>query len=188
MKIGQITLRDPAIVAGGVSKFGPEIETAIASIFEEAIEWTRFCIPGGDTPQLKAALLHLCDEEKCPLVLTFGGTGPGLHDMTPDITLQILDRELPGFGEVMRYYSYEKVRTAILSRAVAGIRGRSLVINLPSRPRAVKACLKLIREAVVEGLGQIAGVRPRLRADFNEIPLEKFLPFLKVLRTKNRRD
>jgi len=183
MKIGRITLSDRASQGIYEDKSGPEIERIITATFEEPSEFIRVLIPD-DRDQLRAALIRLCDEEKCPLVLTTGGTGPSKRDITPETTREVLDKELPGFGEVMRYYSYERVRTAVLSRATAGIRGESLIINLPGRPKAVSFCLKLLREAIVEGLEHITGKRPTLFVDPITIPLEKYLPFLKKLRPK----
>jgi molybdopterin adenylyltransferase len=183
MKIGRITLSDRASQGVYEDKSGPEIERVITAIFEEPSEFVRVLLPD-DPDQLRAALIRLCDEEKCPLVITTGGTGPSKRDITPETTLQIIDKELPGFGEIMRYYSYERVPTAILSRATAGIRGESLIINLPGRPKAVRFCLKLLREAIAEGLDHITGTRPVLRVDPIEIPLEKYLPFLKWLKPK----
>lgn len=183
MKIGRITLSDRASQGIYEDKSGPEIEKVISAIFEEPSEFVRVLIPD-DPARLREELIRLCDAEKCPLVLTTGGTGPGKCDITPETTRLVLDKELPGFGEIMRYYSYERVRTAILSRATAGIRGESLIINLPGRPRAVKFCLILLREAIAEGLDHVTGTRPVLRVDQIEIPLEKYLPFLKWLRPK----
>ena len=91
------------------------------------------------------------------------GTGPAARDVTPEATRTVLERELPGFGEIMRLQSYPKVKTAILSRATAGVRGRSLIINLPGRPRAIGECLPLLTPAIAECLDHIAGFRPALR-------------------------
>jgi len=183
VKIGRITLSDRAAQGVYEDKSGPEIEKFLSATFEEASEFVRVLIPD-DPEQLRAALIRLCDEEKCPLIVTTGGTGPAKRDITPETTRLVLDKELPGFGEIMRYYSYERVPTAILSRATAGIRGTSLIINLPGRPRAVRFCLKLLREAISEGLEHITGTRPILRVDPIVIPLEKYLPFLKRLKPK----
>lgn len=183
MKIGRVTLSDRASQGVYEDKSGPEIERVITAIFEEPSEFVRVLLPD-DRDQLRAALIRLCDEEKCPLVITTGGTGPSARDITPEITREVLDKELPGFGEIMRYYSYERVRTAILSRATAGIRGKSLIINLPGRPKAVGFCLKLLREAIAEGMEHITGTRPVLFVDPIEIPLAKYLPFLKWLKPK----
>jgi molybdopterin adenylyltransferase len=184
MKIGRVTLSDRASQGVYEDKSGPEIERVVGRLFEGEHQFVSILIPD-DPEQLRAALIRLCDVEKCPLVVTTGGTGPGPRDITPETTRLILDKELPGFGEIMRYYSYERVPTAILSRATAGIRGQSLVINLPGRPRAVGFCLKLLREAMAEGLEHITGTRPVLFVDPIEVPLEKYLPFLKKLRAKN---
>ena len=133
-------------------------------------------------------LLELCDEEKCPLVLTLGSAGPGPKDIAPDVTMEVVDRKLPGFGEIMRYYSYERFKVSILSRAEAGVRGTSLIINLPARPKPVKFCLRLLQEGISEALEQIAGIKPGLRGDEIEIPIDKYLPFLKKIRPKEDPD
>ncbi len=102
----------------------------------------------------------------------------------PDVTLAVVDRKLPGFGEVMRFYSYERFKVSVLSRAEAGVRGRSLIINLPARPKPVKFCLRLLQEGISEALEQIAGIKPGLRGDEIVVPMDKYLPFLKKLRPK----
>ncbi len=91
-------------------------------------------------------LLDLCDNEGCCLVLTTGGTGPAVRDVTPEATLDVADRELPGFGEQMRQISLAFVPTAILSRQTAVIRGQSLIVNLPGRPRAIRETLEGLRD------------------------------------------
>lgn len=91
-------------------------------------------------------LLDLCDNEGCCLVLTTGGTGPAVRDVTPEATLDVADRELPGFGEQMRQISLAFVPTAILSRQTAVIRGQSLIVNLPGRPRAIQETLEGLRD------------------------------------------
>jgi hypothetical protein len=102
----------------------------------------------------------------------------------PDVTLDIVERKLPGFGEMMRFYSYERAKVSILSRAEAGIRGRSLIINLPARPKPVNFCFKILQEPVAEALEQLSGEKPGLRGDEIEVPVDKYLPFLKKLRPK----
>jgi molybdopterin adenylyltransferase len=91
-------------------------------------------------------LIELCDNQGCCLVLTTGGTGPAPRDITPEATLDVADRELPGFGEQMRQISLAFVPTAILSRQTAVIRGRSLIVNLPGRPRAIEETLEGLRD------------------------------------------
>src|SRR4029450_67578 len=97
-------------------------------------------------------LRRLSDEEHCALVLTTGGTGPAPRDVTPEATRAVLERELPGFGEIMRAHSYAQVQTAILSRAIAGTRHRTLIVNLPGNPRAIRQCLPLLVPAILEAV------------------------------------
>ena len=183
MKIGRITLRDPAAPTDLAEKIGPEIERAIGSIFLEPPTFVSTVI-SPEAGLLRAALLRFCDEEKCPLVVTTGGTGPGVWEIAPETSREIFDRELPGFGEVMRSYSYERAPSSILSRATAGTRGQSLIVNLPGRPRSIRFCQKLIRGAIAEGLEHLSGQQVKLRSDEIVVPLEKYLPFLKFLRVK----
>ncbi len=161
MKIARITLSDRAANGVYADESGPEIERVMAGFFTEPLDWIRVLLPD-DHAQIEAALIRLADIENCPLIITTGGTGPSPRDVTPEATLAVLQKELPGFGEVMRMHSYEKVKTAILSRATAGVRGRSLIINLPGRPRAIGECLPLIIPAIAEALDHIAGFRPGL--------------------------
>ena len=161
MKIARVTLSDRAANGVYADASGPEIERLAARHFAEPLEWTRVLLPD-DRVLLEAALRRLTDEEHCPLILTTGGTGPAPRDITPEATRAVLEKELPGFGEVMRMHSYEKVKTAILSRATAGVRGRSLIINLPGRPRAIGECLPLLAPAIAEAIDHIAGFRPGL--------------------------
>jgi len=94
------------------------------------------------------------------LVITTGGTGITVRDVTPEATRPILEKELPGFGEAMRMASFAKVNTAILSRATAGVRGRSLIVNLPGKPSAVRECLAVLAPAIREGVAHLRGEDP----------------------------
>ncbi|MEO6874266.1 MAG: molybdopterin adenylyltransferase [Opitutaceae bacterium] len=161
MKIARVKLSDRAAAGVYSDASGPEIERIVAAAFAEPIEWTRVLQPD-DRAELEKTLRRLVDDEQCSLVLTAGGTGPTTRDFTPEATRAVLDKELPGFGEIMRMTSYAKVKTAILSRATAGVRGRSLIINLPGRPTAVAECLPLLLPAIAEALDHIAGFRPKL--------------------------
>lgn len=161
MKVARVTLSDRAAAGVYADVSGPEIERVAQQFFAEPLEWTRVLL-SDDRAALEAALRRLADEEKCPLIITTGGTGPAPRDLTPEATRAVLDKEMPGFGEIMRQQSYAKVKTAILSRATAGVRGRSLIINLPGRPAAVAECLPLLVPAIAEALDHIAGFRPRL--------------------------
>jgi molybdopterin adenylyltransferase len=162
MKIARITLSDRAAAGVYADASGPEIERVAQQFFTEPLEWTRVLL-ADDRAELEAALRRLADQEQCPLILTTGGTGPAPRDITPEATRAVLEKELPGFGEIMRSHSYAKVRTAILSRATAGVRGRSLIVNLPGRPSAIGECLPLLAPAIAEALDHIAGFRPALR-------------------------
>jgi len=183
MKIGCITLIDPYAPVAKQDVLGAEVERMIAKIFSEPSQFVHLHVPK-EQKQIQNAIIRLCDEEKCPLVLTLGGAGPGPDDIVPDLTVELADRKLPGFGEIMRYYSYERFKVSVLSRAEAGVRGRSLIINLPAKPRPVKFCLRLLQEGIAEALEQIAGIKPGLRGDEIEVPIDKYLPFLKKLRPK----
>lgn len=161
MKVGRITLSDRASAGVYADASGPEIERVVQEIFDEPLEFIRTLLPDEQEP-ITAELIRLADVEKCPLIITTGGTGPSPRDVTPEATRAAIVKELPGFGEIMRMQSYAKVKTAILSRAVAGIRGQSLVINLPGRPAAIAECLTLLGPAIAECLDHIAGFRPKL--------------------------
>jgi molybdopterin adenylyltransferase len=172
MKAARITLSDRAANGIYADESGPEIERVTASHFTEPLEWIRVLLPD-DRAQIEAALRRLADVEQCPLIITTGGTGPSARDVTPEATRAVIEKELPGFGEVMRMHSYEKVKTAILSRATAGVRGRSLIINLPGRPRAIGECLPLIVPAIAEAIDHIAGFRPGLVNEVFKAPCRK---------------
>jgi len=113
-----------------------------------------------DQPAIEKTLIELVDHCKCDLVLTTGGTGPALRDVTPEATLAIADKEMPGFGEEMRRISLNFVPTAILSRQVAVIRKQTLIINLPGQPKSIKETLEGVRDAEgkVTHLGVFAAV------------------------------
>jgi molybdopterin adenylyltransferase len=156
MKVARVTLSDRASAGVYEDRSGPEIERVFAELCSEAVEWRRVLIPDERT-QLEETLRSLVDEEECALVLTTGGTGPAPRDITPEATRTVIDRELPGFGEIMRVQSFATVPTAILSRAVAGTRGRSLLLNLPGNPRAIGECLPLVMPAILEALRHLRG-------------------------------
>ena len=156
MRIGRVTLSDRASAGVYKDRSGPEIERVFSEHCTEPLEWTRIVIPD-ERAQIEATLRRLCDEAECDIVITTGGTGPAPRDVTPEATRAVLDRELPGFGEIMRVQSFAKVPTAILSRATAGTRGRSLIVNLPGNPRAIGECLPLLLPAIREALRHLRG-------------------------------
>jgi molybdopterin adenylyltransferase len=109
-----------------------------------------------EQPQIESTLIELVDQAGCHLVLTTGGTGPAKRDVTPEATLAVADKEMPGFGEQMRQISLNFVPTAILSRQVAVIRGGALIINLPGQPKSIKETLEGLRDA--EGRPKVHGI------------------------------
>ena len=109
-----------------------------------------------ERPVIESTLVELVDTAGCSLVLTTGGTGPALRDVTPEATLAVGDREMPGFGEQMRQISLNFVPTAILSRQVAVIRGKALIINLPGQPKSIRETLEGLKD--VEGRPQVHGI------------------------------
>ena len=116
-----------------------------------------------DQDGIEAALKELADDEGCCLIVTTGGTGPAIRDVTPEATENICEKILPGFGELMRQESLKFVPTAILSRQTAGIRGQSLIINLPGKPSAIDDCLNAVFPAAPYCIDLIEG--PFLKAD-----------------------
>ncbi len=154
MKIGRITLSDRASAGIYEDLSGPEIERVVKECLDPMASFVVRLLPD-EQPAIESALIELCGQ--CDLVLTTGGTGPAPRDVTPEATRAVIERELPGFGEVMRAGSFAKVPTAILSRATAGTRGRSLIINLPGNPKAVAECLPPLTAAIRECLSHIEG-------------------------------
>ena len=122
--------------------------------------------------QLENAMTHMADIEKTCLIITTGGTGPSLRDVTPEATEAICEKMLPGFGELMRSVSLAFVPTAILSRQTAGIRGNSLIVNLPGKPKAIRQCLEAVFPAIPYCIDLIEG--PYLVC--NEANMKAFRP------------
>lgn len=160
--IGRITLSDRAASGVYADASGPEIERVLRGFFDEDMEFHARVLPD-DRTAIEETLRAMVDDG-LSLIVTTGGTGPSARDVTPEATRAVIEKELPGFGEIMRIKSFEKVPTAILTRAVAGIAGRSLIVNLPGRPSAIAECLQLIAPAIAECLDHVAGWRPRLVA------------------------
>jgi molybdopterin adenylyltransferase len=156
MKVGRVTLSDRASAGVYADRSGPEIERVLGELYAGPLEWVVRLMPD-ERPAIAQALRELCDVEECELVVTTGGTGPSPRDVTPEATREVIERELPGFGEVMRMQSFAKVPTAILSRATAGTRGGSLIVNLPGNPRAIGECLPLVMPAILEALRHLRG-------------------------------
>jgi molybdopterin adenylyltransferase len=125
-----------------------------------------------ERPIIEAELRRMADEAGCCLVVTTGGTGPAPRDVTPEATDAVCEKRMPGFGELMRATSLEYVPTAILSRQTAGIRGRTLIVNLPGRPKAIRENLEAVFPAIPYCIDLIGG--PRLET--NEAVMKAFRP------------
>lgn len=147
VRIALVTISDRAARGEYRDLSGPAmaawLDRAVKSPFETVVR----VIPDG-RESVRDTLLALCDEEKVDLVLTTGGTGPAPRDLTPEAMTDVIEMELPGFGEQMRKISLETVPTAILSRQTAGVRGRTLIVNLPGKPAAIDVCLGAIFPAI----------------------------------------
>ncbi len=156
MKVARLTLSDRASAGIYEDRSGPEIERVLGAAIAEEIEWLRLLMPD-DREGIEVLLRRLADEERCDLILTTGGTGPSPRDVTPEATRALLERELPGFGEIMRVQSFAQVPTAILSRSTAGTRGTTLIVNLPGNPKAIGECLPLLIPAIRECLRHLNG-------------------------------
>jgi len=130
----------------------------LARVITTPFEVVERLIPD-EADQISAAIIELADVEGCCLILTTGGTGPAPRDVTPEATEAVLDRVIPGFGELMRHISHAIIPTAILSRQLAGTRGSSLIINLPGSPKAIAECLDAVMPAVPDCIDLINGPR-----------------------------
>ncbi|ADP10084.1 MULTISPECIES: molybdopterin adenylyltransferase [Erwinia] len=155
LRIGLISVSDRA--ANGIyqDRGLPLLEEWLEQALISPFEIEKRLVPD-EQPMIEQAICELVDERFCHLVLTTGGTGPARRDVTPDATLAVADREMPGFGEQMRQISLNFVPTAILSRQVAVIRKQSLVINLPGQPKSIKETLEGLKDG--EGNSQVAGI------------------------------
>ena len=141
VRIGLLSVSDRASAGVYEDKGVPALKDWLARALKNPIEWQARVIPD-EQAQIASALTALVDEAHCDLVLTTGGTGPALRDVTPEATLAVADKIMPGFGEQMRQISLHFVATAILSRQVAVIRKRSLIINLPGQPKSIAETLQ----------------------------------------------
>lgn len=140
VRIGIVSISDRASSGVYEDKGLPALQAWLTNALRNPVEFVPRLIPD-EQAGISATLIELVDTEGCALVLTTGGTGPAPRDVTPEATLAVADREMPGFGEQMRQISLHFVPTAILSRQVAVIRGRALIINLPGQPKAIAETL-----------------------------------------------
>ncbi len=161
-RIGIVTVSDRASRGDYEDLGGPAIRAWLEQALTSDWEPVAHVIPD-EREQVEATLKKLCDKDGCCLVVTTGGTGPALRDVTPEATEAVIEKLMPGFGEQMRAVSLKHVPTAILSRQLAGIRGQSLIINLPGKPAAIAECLEAVFPAVPYCIDLIGG--PFLTAD-----------------------
>jgi molybdopterin adenylyltransferase len=154
IKIGIVSISDRASTGVYEDKGLPALQAWLSRALLNPITFEPRLIPD-EKDRISATLIELVDVG-CSLVLTTGGTGPALRDVTPEATLAVADKEMPGFGEQMRQISLKFVPTAILSRQVAVIRGQSLIINLPGQPKSIAETLEGLKDA--EGQSVVHGI------------------------------
>ena len=162
IKIGIVTVSDRASRGEYEDKGGPAVKAALEEMLRTPFEAVEKIVPD-EMDEIVSALAELSDKVGCTLVVTTGGTGPAKRDITPDATRAVIEKELPGFGELMRAESLKKVPTAILSRQTAGIRGATLIINLPGSPKAITECLSVVFPAIPDCIDLLGG--PDLEVD-----------------------
>ena len=141
IRIGLVSVSDRASSGVYEDQGIPALRAWLERALRNPIDWETRLIPD-EQPGIEATLRDLCDVQNCALVLTTGGTGPALRDVTPEATLSVATKVMPGFGEQMRQISLNFVATAILSRQVAVVRNHSLIINLPGQPKAIAQTLE----------------------------------------------
>ena len=155
-RIGVVAVSDRASTGVYEDKGIPAICAFLDTCITSEYEYITRLIPD-EQDTISDTLVELADVEHCSLIVTTGGTGPALRDVTPEATEAICQKMLPGFGELMRQVSLQIVPTAILSRQSAGIRGTSLIINLPGKPSAIAECLIAVMPAVPDCISVIGG-------------------------------
>jgi molybdopterin adenylyltransferase len=154
-KIGLISISDRASKGEYEDQGIPNLKFWLQKALSSPFETVEKIIPD-ERPLIESSLINFVDTELCDLILTTGGTGPAIRDVTPEATLAIADREMPGFGEQMRQISLHFVPTAILSRQVAVVRKNTLIINLPGQPKSIAQTLEGLKndqgEVIVHGI------------------------------------
>ena len=156
--VGVVTVSDRASAGLYEDKGGPGIVAALNDLLLSPWRAVARVIPD-EQAVIEKTLIALADKEECSLILTTGGTGPALRDITPEATEAVCEKMMPGFGELMRQKSLLVVPTAILSRQTAGIRGRSLIVNLPGKPSSIRECLDAVMPAIPYCIDLIGGPR-----------------------------
>ncbi|NML14659.1 molybdopterin adenylyltransferase [Azohydromonas caseinilytica] len=157
VRIGLVSISDRASAGVYQDQGLPALRDWLSRALRNPVQWVERLIPD-EQEGISATLRELVDEQRCDLVLTTGGTGPAPRDVTPEATLAVAHKEMPGFGEQMRQISLRFVPTAILSRQVAVIRGQALIINLPGQPKAIAETLEGLPQATPPAPGIFAAV------------------------------
>jgi len=155
LKVGILTISDKGSRGERQDVSGPVIRESLAGVDASV---TRYEIVPDEVPVIAARLRAWSDEDRLDLILTTGGTGLAPRDVTPEATLSVVEKVVPGLAEAMRAETFRIAPTAILSRAVAGVRGRSLIVNLPGSPKAVRECLAVILPVLPHAVAIIQGV------------------------------
>ena len=156
IRIGILTVSDRASAGIYEDISGPAIQKTLTEYLSS--QWTPvYRVVADDQHIVEASLINLADKEQCCLIVTTGGTGPAPRDLVPEATHAVCQKMLPGFGELMRQVSLKYVPTAILSRQTAGIRGKTLIINLPGKPKSIRECLDAVFPAVPYCIDLIEG-------------------------------
>jgi molybdopterin adenylyltransferase len=154
IKTGVLTISDKGSQGQREDKSGPVVRDSVSAMNGSVVKYE---VVPDDKETIASKLCAWADGGEIDVILTTGGTGLGKRDITPEATLSVIDREVPGIAEAMRVKSLEKTPTAMLSRAVAGQRGKCLIVNLPGSPRAVKECLDIIMLALPHAVEIIRG-------------------------------
>lgn len=165
IKIGVVTVSDRASRGEYEDLGGPAIIDWLSKALASPWQAVAKVVPD-EQPQVEQVLSELADQEHCCLIVTTGGTGPAPRDVTPEATQAVCDKILDGFGEQMRAVSLKFVPTAILSRQIAGIRGQSLIVNLPGKPSAIADCLEAVFPAIPYCIDLIEGPYLESNSDF----------------------
>jgi molybdopterin adenylyltransferase len=152
--VARLTVSDRAHAGVYQDKGGPELERVFSKEWNTPMEWLPLIVP--DEKDKITSALRGWVQQQIPLILTTGGTGPTPRDITPEATRAVLEKELPGLSEAQRWISFPLAPTAILSRAVAGVAGRTLIINFPGNPKAIAECLPPLIPAIRECLKHLS--------------------------------
>jgi molybdopterin adenylyltransferase len=171
IRIGIINVSDRASKGVYEDIPGKAIVAALTEYLKSAWE-SEYAVVPDEQPEIERVMIDMADHKKCCLIITSGGTGPALRDVTPEATATVCSRMMPGFGELMRAKSLAYVPTAILSRQTAGIRNQTLIVNLPGKPKAIRQCLDAVFPAIPYCIDLLEG--PYLEC--NEEVIKPFRP------------